>query len=114
GITAGVVGEAVLGGPAVRLPDGRRGRWPARLLGVGGPRWFLRGVRTGQALASEQAGIDMEGIFGDVVVVRGQQHRPPRDLLPLHLPGSREDAQSPASRPGLESLERGPEITETR
>lgn len=113
-IKTGVFGEELLARLPVRLPDGRKGHRPARFLGVDGPRWFLRGVLTGQALASEQAGIDMEGIFGDVVVVRGEQPRPPRDLLPLHLPGSREDAQSPASRPGLESLERGPEITETR
>ena len=97
----------------VRLPDGRSGHRPARFLGVDGPRWFLRGVLTGKAMVAEQAGADMEAIFGDVVVVRGDAARPPRDLLPLHLPGKR---QTPAEegRPSLELPRRGPEITETR
>jgi len=113
-IKTGVFGEELLARLPVRLPDGRSGHRPARFIGVDGPRWFLRGVLTGQALSSEQAGIDMEGIFGDVVVVRGEQPRPPRDLLPLHLPGGREETQSGTRRPGLETLQRGPEITETR
>ena len=110
----GIFGEELLARLPVRLPDGRSGHRPARFLGVDGPRWFLRGVLTGQALSKEQAGIDMEAIFGDVVVVRGEQPRPPRDLLPLHLPGAGNEQPSATQRPGLESLQRGPEITETR
>lgn len=113
-VRTGVFGEELLARLPVRLPDGRNGHRPARFLGVDGPRWFLRGVLTGKALSQEQAGIDMEAIFGDVVVVRGEQPRPPRDLLPLHLPGARNEQSAATQRPGLESLQRGPEITETR
>ncbi|UFU04803.1 DUF3710 domain-containing protein [Ruania halotolerans] len=76
----------------VRLPDGRSGHRPARFLGVDGPRWFLRGVLTGKAAVDADAGAVMESLFGDVVVVRGPEPRPPRDLLPLHMPGQRAGA----------------------
>ncbi len=109
----GPFGEELLARLPVRMPDGRTGHRPARFLGVDGPRWFLRGVLTGSALTNEQAAADMEAIFGDVVVVRGTQARPPRDLLPLHLPGQRQ-APTAEGRPGLELPRRGPEITETR
>lgn len=109
----GTFGTELLARLPVRMPDGRTGHRPARFLGVDGPRWFLRGVLTGKAMVNEQHSADMEAIFGDVVVVRGDQARAPRDLLPLHLPGQR---QQPADtgRPSLELPRRGPEITETR
>lgn len=110
----GIFGQELLARLPVRLPDGRSGHRPARFLGVDGPRWFLRGVLTGQALSKEQAGIDMEAIFGGVVVLRGPQPRPPRDLLPLHLPGKGNEQPAETPRPGLDALRRGPEITETQ
>lgn len=110
---SGPFGQELLARLPVRLPDGRSGHRPARFLGADGPRWFLRGVLTGKAMVAEQAGADMEAIFGDVVVVRGDQARPPRDLLPLHLPGKRQ-APTEEGRPSLELPRRGPEITETR
>ena len=110
---SGPFGEELLARLPVRLPDGRSGHRPARFLGVDGPRWFLRGVLTGKAMVQEQAGADMEAIFGDVVVVRGDGARPPRDLLPLHLPGKRQ-APAEEAQPSLELPRRGPEITETR
>ncbi|WP_235912323.1 DUF3710 domain-containing protein [Ruania zhangjianzhongii] len=111
---SGPFGEELLARLPVRLPDGRSGHRPARFLGVDGPRWFLRGVLTGKAMVQEQAGADMETIFGDVVVVRGEGARAPRDLLPLHLPGKRQDPAEESGRPSLELPRRGPEITETR
>ncbi|UFU01611.1 DUF3710 domain-containing protein [Ruania suaedae] len=109
----GPFGAELLARLPVRLPDGRSGHRPARFLGVDGPRWFLRGVLTGRAAIDATAAGTMEEIFGDVVVVRGEDPRPPRDLLPLHLPGQRTPAaqDQPA---GIEVPARGPEITETR
>jgi len=105
---------------------------PARFVGVDGPRWFLRGLFTGPAATDPvQAGV-LESAFRDVVVVRGGEAMAPRDLLPLRLPkealaamsdpniaaqlAAKQEADEAAAqaRPGLEMLERGPEITETR
>ena len=59
---------------------------PARFVGVDGPRWFLRGVIAGPAALDPQLGEEMLEIFRGLVVVRGQQPLPPRELLPLRVP----------------------------
>jgi hypothetical protein len=64
----------------------------ARFIGVDGPRWFLRGVIAGAAAADPAAAIDLEDLFRSVVVVRGNQPMPPRDLIPLHMPPTPGDA----------------------
>jgi hypothetical protein len=90
---------------------------PMRFLGVDGPRWFLRGLLTGPAATDPvQAGRLLDAFRG-TVVVRGGDAMAPRDMLPLRLPKDAlavgPDAEEP-TRPGLEMLERGPEITETQ
>jgi hypothetical protein len=97
---------------------------PARFVGVDGPRWFLRGLITGAAATDRQQAGPLEGAFRGVVVVRGGEAMAPRDLLPLRLPkealahlaetqAAQEQPDAP-QRPTLDTLERGPEITETR
>ncbi|SEE03723.1 DUF3710 domain-containing protein [Ruania alba] len=109
----GPFGTELLARLPVRLPDGRSGHRPARFLGADGPRWFLRGVLTGKAAVDAEAGATMEALFGDIVVVRGSDPRPPRDLLPLHLPGKRA-VPSDGGTPQIELPPRGPEISEVR
>jgi hypothetical protein len=58
----------------------------ARFVGVDGPRWFLRGVISGEGAVNPQAAADVEELFRSVVVVRGSAPMPPRDLIPLHMP----------------------------
>lgn len=58
----------------------------ARFVGVDGPRWFLRGVISGQAAVDAEAARQVEELFRSVVVVRGSTPMPPRDLIPLHVP----------------------------
>jgi len=58
----------------------------ARFVGVDGPRWFLRGVIAGEALTNPTAELAIEELFRSVVVVRGSQPMPPRDLIPLSMP----------------------------
>lgn len=58
----------------------------ARFIGVDGPRWFLRGVIAGPAAVDAELGADMIDIFRGLVVVRGQQPLPPKELLPLRVP----------------------------
>ena len=67
----------------------------ARFVGVDGPRWFLRGVISGQAAIDPDAGAKVEELFRSVVVVRGTTPMPPRDLIPLHVPASVGTAGSP-------------------
>ncbi|WP_121371763.1 DUF3710 domain-containing protein [Frondihabitans australicus] len=58
----------------------------ARFIGVDGPRWFLRGVIAGDATVDPEAAEKIEELFRSVVVVRGNDPMPPRDLIPLHMP----------------------------
>src|SRR5580704_1173414 len=62
------------------------GMRPIRFVGVDGPRWFLRGLFAGAAAADPAAAAPLEAVFREVVVVRGAQPIPPRDLLELRLP----------------------------
>lgn len=78
-------------GPELRAeipaPDGQGGRI-ARFVGVDGPRWFLRGVISGEAAVNPEAAAKVEELFRTIVVVRGTTPMPPRDLIPLHVPAS--------------------------
>jgi hypothetical protein len=108
----------------VQLPDGKHGVQVVRFVGVDGPRWFLRGVISGQgAVRPEQAGL-LEQIFRDTVIVRGEAPMAPRDPIVLKLPedaqmvpdGVQQESMEEGSRfgGGIEGLQRGPEITEVR
>ncbi|MDQ0617985.1 DUF3710 domain-containing protein [Arthrobacter globiformis] len=92
-------------------PDGSQGYRAARFVGVDGPRWFLRGVFGGEAALDREAAAGLEDLFRKIVVIRGENPMPPRDLLQLRLP---KDAAGPVapSEPDLEQPERGPEITQ--
>ena len=103
------------------------GMRPIRFVGVDGPRWFLRGLLAGAAAADPAAAAPLEAVFSQVVVVRGDNPIPPRDLLELRLPAEaaaaleaqaqaqqeQEQEQSRFATP-LNPFERGPEFTETR
>jgi len=109
----------------VQLPDGTQGVQLVRFVGCDGPRWFLRGVISGQAAVQpETAGI-LEQVFRETVVIRGESPMAPRDPIVLKLP---EDAQMVADTgapqvsegegrfagTALNPFDRGPEITEVR
>jgi hypothetical protein len=64
------------------------GRKIARFVGVDGPRWFLRGIITGPGATEPVSAFDMDEIFRGVIVNRGDEPIPPRDLLPLVMPES--------------------------
>ncbi len=82
-----------LAGTVVAAPPAQPGepapepvRRPARFLGVGGPRWFLRGTISGSAASSPEAAAALEDAFRDIIVVRGSDPMPVREALPLALP----------------------------
>jgi hypothetical protein len=108
----------------VQLPDGTGGVQVVRFIGVDGPRWFLRGVISGQGAVQPQAAGLLEQIFRDTVIVRGEGPMAPRDPIVLKLPddaqmvaeGTVQQEQQEGSRfsGGMGQLQRGPEITEVR
>lgn len=92
---------------------------PAVFLGVDGRRWFLRGVLTGRAAIDDEAAKPLRGLFRSVVVNRGTDPMPPRDLLPLRPPEvpqpvAQSEEPDTESESSLDPFERGPEITEVR
>jgi hypothetical protein len=97
---------------------------PLRFTGVDGPRWFLRGLYSGPASESPAAAAPLEALMREVVVVRGDQPVPPRDLLEIRLPAEAAQALAEEQARAQEEqnrftqapnpFERGPEITETR
>jgi hypothetical protein len=100
----------------VKGPGGVSTAQRARFIGVDGPRWFLRGVLTGEAAVSEEAATDLLELFRNVVVVRGADAMAPRDPIPLRLPtqltGEDEEPAGSDDENTLRPFERGPEITE--
>ena len=112
----GPFGRELLARLQVRTKEGRTGHRAVRFLGVDGPRWFLRAVIGGKAAVDTKAAEEVEGILGDIVVVRGSDPRAPRDLLPLNVPGrpTVPAVQGIAPQPQFDPLRRGPEITEIR
>lgn len=107
----------------VQLPDGKSGYQVVRFVGVDGPRWFLRGVISGQGAVQPQAAGLLEQIFQDTVVVRGEGPMAPRDPIVLKLPDDaqmvpegvqQENQETSRFSGGMGQLARGPEITEIR
>ncbi|MGW9364861.1 DUF3710 domain-containing protein [Streptomyces albidoflavus] len=107
----------------VQLPDGKSGYQVVRFVGVDGPRWFLRGVISGQGAVQPQAAGLLEQIFQDTVVVRGEGPMAPRHPIVLKLPDDaqmvpegvqQENQQTSRFSGGMGQLARGPEITEIR
>ncbi len=106
----------------VQLPDGTGGFQVVRFVGVDGPRWFLRGVISGQGAVQPQAAGLLEQIFRDTVVVRGEGPMAPRDPIVLKLPNDAQMVPESVQQEeggsrfagGMSRLQRGPEITEVR
>ena len=78
--------ELVAQVPAVGGPGEPPQARLVRFIGVDGPRWFLRGVISGDAATDHRAAAEIEELFRGIVVVRGSSPMPPRDLIPLHMP----------------------------
>jgi hypothetical protein len=112
----GRLGTELIAKLPAQTPDGQPGLRVARFVGINGPRWFLRGVFGGAAAIEPEAAAPIERLFRGVVVVRGDHPLPPRELLQLKLPKDAAAGPPPImpTRPDLDPLQRGPEITETR
>jgi hypothetical protein len=82
----GVMGKELRARMPGRAPDGRVAFQPARFLGVDGPRWFLRVVVNGPAAADDAQLRPILAFVRRVVVRRGEEPRPPREVLELTAP----------------------------
>lgn len=79
-------GTELVGQLQVQLEDGRVGRQQSRVVGIDGPRWFVRATFLGKpAVAPEEAG-PYEQMLSSLVVRRGSGAMAPGDPLPLTLP----------------------------
>lgn len=68
------------------LPTSDGSRRPVRFIGVDGPKWFLRGVISGKGAAEPENALHIEEVYRSIVVNRGAEALPPRELLPLRVP----------------------------
>lgn len=72
----------------VEMSDAEEGFQPSRIVGIEGPRWLLRATFLGDAgLNPSDEGLLMEALK-DVIVVRGNEARIPREPLLLTLPSN--------------------------
>lgn len=72
-------------GIPAQLPDGTEGVQPGRILGIDGPRWFVRGTLLGLAAFDDAAAEPLIDAMRDVVVVRGAAAMMSREALPLTI-----------------------------
>ncbi|NLS08783.1 DUF3710 domain-containing protein [Nesterenkonia sp. MY13] len=85
-ITDGRFGKELHARVPTTLKDGRKGWRAARFIGFEGKRWFLRGVIGGRGAIDAKAAAAVEELFARIVVVRGDEPMPPRELLKLQPP----------------------------
>lgn len=74
-------------------PDGQSLVQPSRVLGVSGPRWFLRATIAGRPAVDESFAAPYEQVLATTVVNRGTEPMPPGEALPLRLPPEARPAQ---------------------
>lgn len=82
----GRFGPEIVGQLTVRLPDGRTGTQPSRVMGINGPRWMLRATLLGKPALPDEDASAWEDLVAHVVVRRGSGPMPAGAELPLTLP----------------------------
>lgn len=80
---AGLLGTDLQGTIVSAAADGGTTTTPVRFIGVDGPRWFLRAVVNGAAVEQEAALAPILKLIRGIVINRGDEPRPPREVLPL-------------------------------
>ncbi len=85
-VVTGMLGKEIRARMPGRAQDGRVAFQPARFLGIDGPRWFLRVVVNGPAASDDEQLQKIIDFLRGVVVQRGEEPRPPREVLELTAP----------------------------
>jgi hypothetical protein len=70
----------------VSRPDGTSATQPSRIIGINGPRWFLRANLLGQPALDPEGSGEWEDTIAKVAVRRGDGAVPPGEPLPVVLP----------------------------
>lgn len=84
----------------VTTEDGRTGQQPSRVLGIDGPRWFLRATLMGRPAVEVEAAEPYLAAVRSLVVVRGNVAMAPGDALPITVPPqARRVSPDPAAQP---------------
>lgn len=84
--TAGEYGTELRVVVSVQAPGGGSATQTSRVVGIEGPRWMLRATYLGSPATAPDPDHVLSAALRDVVVVRGQDARAPREPLPLRLP----------------------------
>ena len=87
-VVEGMMGKEIRARMPGKAPDGRTVFQPARFVGVDGPRWFLRVVVSGAAATDDAQLKPILNFVRHCVAVRGEEPRPPREVLELTAPQS--------------------------
>lgn len=100
----------------VQLPDGQPAVQASRIVGIDGPRWFLRATFLGRAAIAPETAGRLRAVVEQLAVNRGSGPMAPRDPIPLVVPGQApgDPLPVPEGHEPLAPFERGPEITEIR
>ena len=93
-VVQGTLGKELQARMPGRAPDGRVAFQPARFVGIDGPRWFLRVVINGPAATDEKQLRAVLSVLRRTVVSRGDEPRPPREVLTLTPPRGFEEAMA--------------------
>jgi hypothetical protein len=83
---AGPFGTELVCRVPVQTPDGTSGMQASRVIGVNGPRWFLRATVMGRPAVEPEASGPWEDALRSLVVRRGAGAMPPGEALELTLP----------------------------
>lgn len=94
----GRFGVELISEVVVETPDGP-GRVPARLIGVNGDRWLLRGSFIGGPATDPDLSQDWDETFASLAVRRGSHALPVGDPLPLTLPTQQMQPVRPPANP---------------
>ncbi|MCW2768002.1 MAG: hypothetical protein JWO11_3961 [Nocardioides sp.] len=70
----------------VSRPDGTAATQPSRIIGINGPRWFLRANLLGRPAMDLEGSGEWEDTIAKVAVRRGEGAVPPGEPLPVVLP----------------------------
>ena len=101
--------QAVIPIKGKKTEDGRQLGQRVRFIGVDGPRWVLRGVIRGEGASKPEVMSEIEQVFADIVVVRGDQPAPPSELLPITVPKQIQEQMAAAAqqRAAQQAAQRG-------
>lgn len=81
----------------VKTEDGTPAKQPSRVIGIEGPRWFLRGSFLGRPAVDADAAAPYDQALAAIVVRRGTEPMSPGEPLPMTVPATARRMQRPTA-----------------